>query len=130
MNQLGYSYKNTISNGCFFNLAARLARYTGNQTYADWATKIFDWTQDVGFMTHDYLFYDGADSQDNCTKMDRVEWTYNNGVYLLGAAAMYNFVCSPNWVWKFNADDADGRRSEVERTNRRNPQRCRRLLRR
>lgn len=98
MNQLGYSYKNTISNGCFFNLAARLARYTGNQTYADWATKVFDWTQDVGFMTHDYLFYDGADSGDNCTKMDRVQWTYNNGVYLLGAAAMYNFVCSPDWV--------------------------------
>ncbi|OJJ55435.1 hypothetical protein ASPSYDRAFT_183495 [Aspergillus sydowii CBS 593.65] len=94
----GYSYKNTISNGCFFNLAARLARYTGNQTYADWATKVFDWTQDVGFMTHDYLFYDGADTSDNCTKMDRVQWTYNSGVYLLGAAAMYNFTDGdPRW---------------------------------
>jgi mannan endo-1,6-alpha-mannosidase len=26
----GYDYKNTISNGAFFQLAARLARYTGN----------------------------------------------------------------------------------------------------
>lgn len=26
----GWSFKNTISNGCFFNIAARLARYTGD----------------------------------------------------------------------------------------------------
>lgn len=26
----GYTYKNSIANGCFFNIAARLARYTGN----------------------------------------------------------------------------------------------------
>jgi mannan endo-1,6-alpha-mannosidase len=34
----GYDYKNSISNGCFFNIASRLARYTGNQTYADWVS--------------------------------------------------------------------------------------------
>ena len=39
----GYNYKNTVSNGCFFNLAARLAVYTGNQSYADWAEKTWDW---------------------------------------------------------------------------------------
>jgi len=27
----GYTYKNSIANGCFFNIAARLGRYTGNQ---------------------------------------------------------------------------------------------------
>jgi mannan endo-1,6-alpha-mannosidase len=26
--------------GCFFNIAARLARYTGNSTYADWASRL------------------------------------------------------------------------------------------
>ncbi|KAL3481348.1 glycoside hydrolase [Aspergillus californicus] len=94
----GYTYKNTISNGCFFNLAARLARYTGNQTYADWATKVWDWTRSVGYMTEDYIFYDGADLQQNCTMLDQARWTYNAGVYLLGAAAMYNFTNgSPVW---------------------------------
>ena len=29
----GYDYKNTPSNGGLFQLAARLARYTGNATY-------------------------------------------------------------------------------------------------
>ncbi|KAL3441637.1 glycosyl hydrolase family 76-domain-containing protein [Aspergillus insuetus] len=95
----GYNYKNTISNGCFFNLAARLARYTGNQTYADWATKVWDWTREVGFMTDDYAFYDGADDTKNCVELDHIQWTYNPGVYLLGAAAMYNFT-NGDPIWK------------------------------
>jgi mannan endo-1,6-alpha-mannosidase len=44
----GYNYKNSISNGCLFHLAARLARYTGNTTYIDWADKIYDWMDGVG----------------------------------------------------------------------------------
>jgi len=39
----GFDYKNTISNGCFFNIAARLAKYTGNETYVEWAEKAWDW---------------------------------------------------------------------------------------
>ncbi|KAE8155159.1 glycoside hydrolase [Aspergillus avenaceus] len=99
----GYHYKNTISNGCFFNLAARLARYTGNQTYADWAVRVWDWTETVGFMTHDNLFFDGADDLKNCTEFNQLEWTYNSGVYLLGAATMYNLT---------NGDPIWGERTE------------------
>lgn len=44
----GYNYKNSISNGCLFHLAARLARYTGNDTYALWAHTVFDWMQEIG----------------------------------------------------------------------------------
>ncbi|KAL4804157.1 glycosyl hydrolase family 76-domain-containing protein [Aspergillus unguis] len=94
----GYTYKNTISNGCFFNLAARLARYTGNQTYADWAERVWDWTHDVGFMTDKYEFFDGASINKNCTQYDRIQWTYNAGTYLIGAAAMYNHTNgAPLW---------------------------------
>ncbi|GMG54731.1 unnamed protein product [Aspergillus oryzae var. brunneus] len=88
----GYHYKNTIANGCFFNLAARLARYTGNQTYADWAVRVWDWTESVGFITEDYLFLDGADELKNCSEFNYLQWTYNSGVYLFGAASMYNLV--------------------------------------
>ncbi|KAF7594736.1 hydrolase 76 protein [Aspergillus hancockii] len=95
----GYHYKNTISNGCFFNLAARLARYTENQTYADWAVRVWDWTASVGFMTDDYRFWDGADDGRNCTEFNRLQWTYNSGVYLLGAAAMFNLT-NGDPVWK------------------------------
>lgn len=88
----GYTYKNSISNGCFFNLAARLALYTGNQTYADWAAKTWDWMEDIGLMSSTYEVFDGTQDVDNCTSKDHNQWTYNNGVFILGAAAMFNFT--------------------------------------
>jgi mannan endo-1,6-alpha-mannosidase len=90
----GYTYKNSIANGCFFNLAARLARYTGNQTYSDWAEKIWDWEIAVGLIGSDYSVYDGSSDLQNCTTVDRVQFTYNQGIYLFGAAVMYNIVRS------------------------------------
>ena len=91
----GYDYKNTISNGCFFQLGARLARYTDNNTYAIWAERAFDWTKKAGLMDNDYRFFDGVDVvQDGgaCTKIDPVQWSYNVGTFLAGAAYMYNYV--------------------------------------
>jgi mannan endo-1,6-alpha-mannosidase len=88
----GYNYKNTISNGCFFNLAARLARYTGNKTYAEWAEKSWDWTSNIGLITPTYQFFDGSDDTINCTEMNRIQWTYNAGVHLYGAAILWNMV--------------------------------------
>ncbi|KAK7722432.1 hypothetical protein SLS64_000969 [Diaporthe eres] len=86
----GYDYKNSIANGCFFNLGARLARYTNNQTYADWAEKTWDWVRGVGFMDADYNIYDGAHV---------AQFSYNNGVFLLGAAHMYNYT-NGDETWK------------------------------
>lgn len=91
----GYNYKNTISNGCFFNMAARLAMYTKNDTYAVWADTMWDWVSGVGLMDADYKFYDGTDSTINCSNVNHIQWTYNAGVFLLGAANMYNYVKLP-----------------------------------
>ncbi|KAJ5101237.1 Six-hairpin glycosidase [Penicillium alfredii] len=93
----GYNYKNTISTGGLFNLAARLAKYTKNETYQEWAEKAWDWTTNVGFMTPQYRFWDGASDLNNCSEMNKIEWTYNSGVYLLGAANMYNLTEDPKW---------------------------------
>jgi mannan endo-1,6-alpha-mannosidase len=90
----GYNYKNTISNGCFFNIAARLAMYTGNSSYADWAEKTWDWVFAVGLGSPTYQFFDGTDDTENCTSVDHLQWTYNVGVFMLGAANMYNYVGS------------------------------------
>lgn len=90
----GFTYKNSIANGCFFNLGARLARYTGNQTYADWAEKIWDWEQSIGLIDADYNIFDGASNVQNCTEIVRLQWTYNAGIYLHGAANMFNHVRS------------------------------------
>ena len=89
----GYNYKNSISNGCFFNLGARLAKYTANQTYADWAEKTWDWVWDIGLIDDKYNIYDGTDDTLNCSQINRVQFSYQAGIYLLGAANMYNYVC-------------------------------------
>jgi mannan endo-1,6-alpha-mannosidase len=88
----GYDYKNSIANGCFFNLGARLARYTQNDTYAKWAEDTWNWVTGVGFMDGQYNIYDGAHVGTNCTDINRAQFSYNNAVYMLGAAHMYNYV--------------------------------------
>ncbi|KAL2019696.1 hypothetical protein VTK56DRAFT_9233 [Thermocarpiscus australiensis] len=95
----GYNYKNSIANGCFFNLGARLARYTGNKTYADWAEKTWDWVRGVGFMDDQYNIFDGAHVEHNCTDINKAQFSYNNAVYLLGAAHMYNYTNGSD-VWR------------------------------
>lgn len=88
----GYNYKNAISNGCFFNLGARLAMYTGNASYAEQADKMWDWSRSVGLLSDEYFVYDGTDDTLNCTELNHIQWSYNAGVFLYGAATMWNFV--------------------------------------
>lgn len=87
----GFNYKNSISQACFFNLAARLALYTGNSTYADWAVKTWDWMVGVNFIDKTYRVYDGATVEHNCTDITPYEFSYNVGAFLLGAAAMAEY---------------------------------------
>jgi mannan endo-1,6-alpha-mannosidase len=95
----GHDYKNSISNGGFFQLAARLARMTGNQTYADWAEKVWDWTAAVGLIDNAYNVFDGTDLNINCTRVNHNLWTYNVAIYLYGAAAMQNYTgATEKWV--------------------------------
>lgn len=88
----GYDYKNSIANGCFFNIGARLARYTANNTYAEHAERTWNWITSVGYIDKDYNVYDGAHIGVNCTDINRVQFSYNSAVWLLGAANMYNYV--------------------------------------
>ena len=101
----GYDYKNSISQACFFNLAARLARYTGNQSYADWADKTWDWMVDTGLI--DVSTYDVVDGMHvkNCSQFTPYQWSYNVGGFLIGAAAMYNFTeGSERETWRDRVD--------------------------
>ncbi|KAJ8061888.1 hypothetical protein OCU04_009677 [Sclerotinia nivalis] len=93
----GYTYKNSVSNGAFFQLSARLARYTGNQTYADWAEKVYDWTTKIGFIDSNFNTFDGADESTGCTNPNKITWSYNNALYLYGAAVMYNYTTDSTW---------------------------------
>lgn len=91
-NSNGLNYRNSVSNGGLFQISARLYRATGNQTYLDWANKVWDWSTAIGFVDSDYYVYDGADSRDNCSisKRNNVTFSYGAGIYLYGAAVLAN----------------------------------------
>lgn len=93
----GYDYKNSISQACFFALGARLAIYTGNNTYAEWAEKTWDWMIGVGFIDKFWRVRDGAHIGTNCTDIIPYLFTYNAGGFILGAAAMYNYTKDEKW---------------------------------
>lgn len=96
----GYTYKNTVSNGCMFNIGARLARYTQNDTYVDKCETIWNWVTDVQFAVlgdSGYSLYDGASIDDNCTTITKSEWTYNFGLFLAGCGYLYNYTEDSQW---------------------------------
>lgn len=93
----GYSYMNSITNGLAFQLAARLARHTGEQQYTDAANQIFDWSWTVGLIDNkSYSVYDGTHAPD-CSDLDHTQWSYNNGVYLYGSAIMLDHTSDQKW---------------------------------
>lgn len=98
---VGYTYKNSIANGCFFNIGARLARYTDNATYAEYAERTWDWVKNVGYMDDKYNIYDGAHIDENCTDINKVQFSYNSGVFLLGAATMFNYASLSSEMFPF-----------------------------
>ncbi|WPH01799.1 mannan endo-1,6-alpha-mannosidase dcw1 [Acrodontium crateriforme] len=91
----GYDYKNSESNGEFTELAGRLARFTGNQTYADWAVKSYNWSQNIGLVNVGEglaFVYDGTNVAGNCSKINQQAWSQNAGIYLSATAYMSNFT--------------------------------------
>jgi mannan endo-1,6-alpha-mannosidase len=91
----GHDYKNAISTAVMLNLGARLYRYTGNQTYADWAEKTRNWLTGVGFIDVEFNVYDGAHVALNCTDINKSQFSYVAGVIAQAAAYMYNQVWPP-----------------------------------
>lgn len=98
----GWDYKNSISNGALFQIAARLARYTGNQTYVEWANKSWDWMSGVGLISPTYQVFDGSNDLINCTELDHTQWTYNPAVLIYGTAMLANYTNQQ--VWKNRTD--------------------------
>ncbi|KKK22580.1 hypothetical protein P175DRAFT_0476034 [Aspergillus ochraceoroseus IBT 24754] len=101
--QAGYTLRNSISDGGLFQLAARLGRFTGNTTYLDWAEKLWNWsTQSPLINTHTWFVADSTSGDNNCTDSGNMQWTYNYGTYLAGAAFMYNATNDEKWLTRVN----------------------------
>lgn len=100
----GYDYKNTISNGCLFHIAARLARYTNLSNYSTTAEKVWDWLVEVNYIEedNDYYIHDGANVKENCTHMSSQRWSYTYGILMSGCAYMYNYTEDDVWLSRVN----------------------------
>ncbi|KAH8664213.1 putative dfg5 protein [Xylariales sp. PMI_506] len=107
----GYNYKNSIANGIFLNMGARLARYTANDTYAQWASKTWDWLIDYGLIDDNYNVYDGIQVT-NCSDINPVQYSYNAAVITQGVAYMYNYTDGDD-VWKTRLDGLLNRTLDV-----------------
>jgi mannan endo-1,6-alpha-mannosidase len=89
----GYNTKTAISNGALFALSARLARFTNNQTYTDWAEKIWDWSAKTPLLNEKtWEIADSISCDEDCTDRGDFQWSFNYGLYMSGAAYMYNQV--------------------------------------
>jgi mannan endo-1,6-alpha-mannosidase len=97
-NPNGLDYKNTVSNGGFFQISARLARATGNTTYLDWAEKVWDWTEGIGLIDADGNVYDGASASHDCKDTNPVTFSYSAAIYLYGAAVLADHTGDDKWV--------------------------------
>lgn len=92
----GYDYKNSGTNMNFFLLSARLAAYTDNSTYSDWATKVYDWSEEIGLIGPNAQVYDGVLAENKCEKIDKRQWSSNSATAAYGAAIMETLNTSDN----------------------------------
>lgn len=90
----GYNYKSSSPNAAFIALAARLSRYTGNQTYAEAAERTWTWMTNVGLIDTTFNVFDGGHVEQNCTDINKAQFSINAGHLLQGAAYLYNSVCT------------------------------------
>lgn len=93
----GFDYRNSISNGAFLQISARLARYTGDQKYVEWADKNWDWMARVGLISANYQVFDGTDDNLNCTEINHIQWSYNPAMLLYATAMMANYTNTQVW---------------------------------
>ncbi|KAJ0109601.1 hypothetical protein J7T55_014163 [Diaporthe amygdali] len=100
----GYEWKATSANGCFFNMGARLARFTGNSTFADYSEDTWNWLTGVGFIDEEtWAVYDGAHVDTNCTDISKFQWSQNAAMLTQGAAFMYNYTNGSD-IWRDRAE--------------------------
>lgn len=89
--------KDGLSTGNFFALGARLARYTGNATFGNWAENVFSWAETEGLVGSGGEVFTSFSSESGCknVSINEVQWSADAGAFLLGAAHMFNFVSFP-----------------------------------
>jgi mannan endo-1,6-alpha-mannosidase len=88
----GWDYINTIASACYLNVAARLARYSNNDTYVDVANSTWNFLTRLKYIDDAGNVYDGAHTGADCTDINPVQFSYNPAILIQGCAFLYNHV--------------------------------------
>ena len=83
--------KNACSNGPACILAARLYRETGDETYREWAFKIYEWEKSVLFNSSTGAVYDNINGQSGEKNTSWI-FTYNQGTFIGSAVELYKIT--------------------------------------
>ena len=111
--QNGWHYKNAITNGLFFQLAARIAHLTKDAEILSWAEKTYAWSTKVGLVDQDFNVYDGTSEDNGCSDLNHNMWSYNVGVYMYGAAVMAVHTKDEKWADRTKGFVASAKRNFV-----------------
>ncbi|KAJ3029194.1 UNVERIFIED_CONTAM: hydrolase 76 protein [Siphonaria sp. JEL0065] len=99
-------YKSSIANGQHVELSARLYALTGNETYRQWADRVYTWMKQT-VMTPDYAIYDGvtADDQNDCgsSKLNIAEWSYQLAELISATAILYSKTKTSSYMTESHA---------------------------
>lgn len=86
------------ANACLFDLSARLARYSLNETYADAAVELWDWMTAIDLIEEDSWNVNsgaGFAQSTNCSDVGTIHESFPSLLLTQGAAFMYNYVGEP-----------------------------------
>lgn len=82
--------KNACSNGPASIMAARLYNITKEESYKEWALKIYEWEKNSLFERGTGAIYDNIDGRTNT--INNVSLTYNQGTFVGAAVELYNIT--------------------------------------
>lgn len=89
--------KNACSNGPACILAARLYQEFGDESYKEWALKIYNWEKSTLFNSNNGMVYDNINSLTGEIQKDWI-FTYNEGTFVGSAVELYRILNEKSYL--------------------------------
>ncbi|WP_222854262.1 glycoside hydrolase family 76 protein [Fodinicola acaciae] len=86
--------RNTVSNGPGAEVGLHLYLLTGKRSYLEWAKRMYDWTNGC-LLAPNGLYWDHIDL---AGKIEKTQWSYNQGVMLGASTLLYLATHDPAYL--------------------------------
>ncbi|KAF8869314.1 glycoside hydrolase family 76 protein [Mucidula mucida] len=92
--ELARDYKNAITNELYTATSGYLYETTKDSQYLDNLNNTWTWLDSIGMQGDNGLFNDGLTKDGTCANNGQTQWTYNQGVILVGLGYLYKYAKS------------------------------------